>query len=313
MQWISRFVATVLALFLAVTAASARSTEHFARLRQEKSTHDRQFWRDIAKNNYAVPQGQPVFPLARELSGYLGSADSELRDDLAYAILDAWIVYQNRLSATELLSLLAGWEANLRRGIGETGADSVLQRSFSALCLAALAERDLQSPFLGEAHYRALLNDARAYLQEERDLRGFDPVKGWIHATAHTADLLGFLAANPLFTMEDQSRLLLAISARLSSAGQIFSYGEQDRLAFAVAAIVARQDFDAAGFHRWLSTVDETDRKLWKDSPPKDLLLKTFQNNNAMLQALAARLYGKPKTPAITAALDDVTQILRKR
>ena len=34
------------------------------------STHTRDFWREIAKNHYAVRVGQPVFPLMQELSGY---------------------------------------------------------------------------------------------------------------------------------------------------------------------------------------------------------------------------------------------------
>jgi len=160
--------------------------------------------------------------LVRELSGYLGSTDPELRDDLAYSILDAWIVYRNQLSATELNSLESDWEANLRAGIGETGTDSVFRRSFSALCLAALAERDLKSPFLGETGYRRLLDDSLSYLRQEQDLRGFDPAKGWIHSTAHTADLLAALAASPLFEVEDQARVLQAISERLSSASRFF-------------------------------------------------------------------------------------------
>jgi hypothetical protein len=42
-------------------------------------------------------------------------------------------------------------------------------------------------------------------------------------------------------------------------------------------------------------------------------LLKTYQNNSYLLQALAARLYAQPKSPAITGALEQVTQALRKR
>ena len=251
--------------------------------------------------------------MVRELSGYLGSPDPELRDDLAYSILDVWIVYRNQLSATELNSLESEWENNLRAGIGETGTDSVFRRSFSVLCLAALAERDLKSPFLGETGYRKLLDDSLIYLRQERDLRGFDPVKGWIHSTAHTADLLAALAANPLFKVEDQARVLQAISERLSSAKQIFSYGEQDRLAAAIVATVARKDFDSPGFQRWLASLDENDRKVWNESPPKDDLLRTFQNNNYMLQALAARLYAKPKTSAVNTVLDEVIGVLRKR
>jgi Protein of unknown function (DUF2785) len=284
-----------------------------AGLAPEKALHDREFWRAIAKSHYSVPQGQQVSALARELSGYLGSPDPELRDDLAYSILDAWIVHGNQFSGTELTSLKSEWEVNLQAGIGEAGTDSVFRRSFSALCLATLAERDLKSTFLNEADYHKLLDHALTYLQEERDLRGFDSVKGWIHTTAHTADLLAALAANPRFKIDDQRRMLHAISQRLSSARQIFSYGEQDRLAIAVSAIVSRKDFNSSGFQSWLTTLDETDRKVWKDSPPNGDLLKTFQNNSYLLQALAARLCAKPKTPEIGMALDQVTEILRKR
>jgi hypothetical protein len=243
----------------------------------------------------------------------LGSPDPQLRDDLAYSILDAWIVRKPQLSQEQLLSLLDEWESNLRLGIGESETDGVLRRSFSVLCLGTLAERDLKTPFLGESRYRSLLENALNYLRDERDLRGFDSAKGWIHATAHTADLLAVLAANPFFKVEDQRRVLQAIAERLASARLIFSYGEQDRLAGAIEAITTRKDFDAPAFHQWLSALDARDREVWKTSPPNDNHLKTFENNSYLLQSLAARLHAGPKTPATTATLDEVTKLLKER
>lgn len=139
---------------------------------QSISTHDRTFWRNIADNRYAVPEGESAFALARELSGYLGSTDPELRDDLAYSILDAWVVRRPRLPMQELLAFLDEWTANLEVPLGESGTDSVLKRSFSALCLASLADRELKTQFLGPARYHSLLYDAISYLSNERDLRG---------------------------------------------------------------------------------------------------------------------------------------------
>lgn len=306
MKWFTAFLATFLALF---------STQPIVRAAkpQAPATHDRAFWRNILKDNYRVPPGQQVFPLVQELSTYLGSPDPELRDDIAYSLIYAWIAYQKQLSPPELIMPLDEWQSNLRIGIGEKNTDTVLRRSFSALCLAVLAERDLKTPFLGTDRYRTLLDHAINYLQDEQDLRGFDPVKGWIHATAHTADLLQFLAKNPLFTVADQHRLLQGISRRLASANLIYTYGEQDRLAVAAIAVVSRPDFDAPYFQNWLSTLDATDRNVWKSTPPNNHLLKTLQNNNYLLESMAARLYAEPKSPAITSALDQITQILRKR
>jgi Protein of unknown function (DUF2785) len=280
---------------------------------QEKLVHSREFWRAIAKNVYVVPSGQAVFPLVRELSGALGSKDPELRDDLAYTILATWIVEQKQLSATELTSVLDEWQKNLLAGIGETVGDGVLKRSFSALCLAALAERDLKTPFLGEARYRTLLADALAYLKDERDLRGFDPAIGWIHATAHTADLLAALASNPFFKAEDQRRLLDALSERLSSAHEVFSYGEQNRLALAAATIVRRRDFDLEAFHQWLTALQASDERVWKNSPPHQELLQTFENDTYLLQGLAVRLCMEPASPGFANAQNLVMQVLRKR
>ena len=272
--------------------------------------HDREFWHAIIKNKFAPPEGQPITLLLAELNGMLGSTDPELRDELAYTIIDQWVRHQE-MPATNLNALADAWRLNLRFKIGESGTDSVFTRSFSALCLASLARRELQSPFLGPERYQALLNEALTYLKQEKDLRGFDAGKGWIHATAHTADLLAFLAGNSMLRKEDQARLLGAITQRLASAGQVFSYGEQDRLSLIAATIATRNDFDAAAFSRWLTEVS-ADERVWNDSPPHLELLATFENNSYMLQALAAHLSAS-ETPPLAEARKRLLEVLRRR
>jgi hypothetical protein len=273
--------------------------------------HDREFWRAVVKSKFAVPTGESVFPLIQELSSNLGSSDPEVRDDLAYTIIDQWIRHQE-LSAEQLNSLADGWRGNLRAGIGESGTDSVFKRSFSALCLASLARRELKTPFLGAERFQQLLQSALAELHDERDLRGFDPQKGWIHATAHTADLLTYLAANPLLKAQEQEVLLKAISERLSSAHEIFTYGEQGRLALIAGVIATRTDFDSAGFDRWLADLN-SDQKVWDASPPRLGLLQTFENNTYMLQALAAGLASEPSGSPAATARDSVVKLLQRR
>lgn len=107
----------LVAWFLMGCLAVSQQSESSADV-SSKAPHDREFWRAIAKNHYAVPEGQQVFPLLRELSGYVGLRDSELRDDLAYSITTVWIKRQKQISVDELDSLLDEWEANLRVGIG---------------------------------------------------------------------------------------------------------------------------------------------------------------------------------------------------
>jgi hypothetical protein len=280
---------------------------------QSTATHSREFWRSIVRNNCAVPEGESAFALARELSGLLGSPDPEMRDNLAYVILGTWIVEQGKFSQQELLSLLDEWRSNLKSGLGESGTDSVLKRSFSALCLAFLAEYDLKTPFLGASHYRALLADSLAYIKEERDIRGYDENKGWIHATAHTADLLRYLAGNALFTKDDQRAVLAAIAEKLSSVNEVYTQHEQGRLAKVVVAIVKRADFDGASFNAWIERLKEEDRAVWSKTPPALAALAKYQNRTYMLEALLANMSMESLSPAAAGARDAIIKVLRTR
>jgi hypothetical protein len=298
------------AIFLLLLCAAACPASGLA----QPAAHDVQFWRAIAKNHSSVPQGESAVALSRELSANLASPDPELRDDLAYSILYVWMVYKPQLTTDQLLPFLDEWQANFRAGIGESGTDTVLRRSFSALCLVAIAERDLKTPFIGEVRFHQLLDNTLSYLNDERDLRGFDPAKGWIHPTAHTADLLHTLAQNPLFNPKDQQRLLDAVALRLSTAPQVYAYGEQSRLAVAVSALVIRQDFQAEAFRSWLAALDEKDKLVWKDLPPNDARLKAFENHTYFLEALAARLSVDEKSSsAKSAVIAQLAEILKNR
>jgi len=278
----------------------------------QPAQHDRAFWLAIAQNHYAVPQNQSASALARELSQLLASPDPELRDDLAYSTLAHWIARPNILQPSDLQTLTDEWRANLKSGIGESGTNSVLKRSFSALCLSSIAEREVKAPFLGEARYHQLLADAITYIQAERDLRGYDAKLGWIHANAHTADLLQALAASPLLTKEEQSSILSALATRLSSAPQVYTQGEQDRMAAAVLAVIRRSDHDTISFESWLTKLQDEDKKVWANPLTPEALAR-YQNHTYFLQALTVRISLEPETPRIAGYKQSVLGILRTR
>jgi Protein of unknown function (DUF2785) len=279
---------------------------------QTSVQHDRAFWRAIAQQHYAVPNGESASVLAHELSWLLASPDSELRDDLAYSILAHWIARPNVLPPENLLLLEDEWRENLKSGIGEAATDSVLKRSFSALCLASIAEREAKQPFLGASRYRQLVADAAAYLQAERDLRGYDAKLGWIHATAHTADLLQALAGSPMLSSDEQATILSAIAARLASAPQVYIQGEQDRIAQAVLAVIRRPDFNAESFTTWLDQMANADQKVWADPLTPESLAR-YQNHTYMLQALSVHLALEPESTKIAEFKKRVLEVLRTR
>jgi hypothetical protein len=272
--------------------------------------HDRAFWQSIAKNHYSIPQGESADALAPELSALLGSPDPELRDDLAYSILAHWI-YRNDLSTAAMTSLTDEWTSNLQIGLGESGTNSVLKRSFSALCLSEMAKSQTRKPFLGSARYHALLAQAISYLQAERDLRGYDENLHWIHATAHTGDLLAVLAGSPMLTKEEAAAILRAIAARLSTAPQVYTQGEQDRLAAAVVAVVRRNDFERSAFEPWLAGIQLEDRDVWTATTLQSLA--RYQNHQYLLQALTVRLLLETPSQPFEAYRNEVLKLLAER
>ena len=276
-----------------------------------QAQHDKEFWRTVARQHATVPDHESPDALAHELSGMLASPEPELRDDLAYSILATWIYQGNILSSSTLLSLTDEWRANLKSGIGEVGTNSVLKRSFSALCLSEIAKRESKVPFLDADRYHKLVAEAITYLQSERDLRGYDLKLHWIHAAAHTADLLAALADSPQLTQEEASGILQAIRARLSTATEVFTQGEQDRLAVAVVSVIRRKDFDQADFDLWLTKLQEEDRDVWTSTTLESLA--RYQNHNYLLQALTVRMLLERESPRMNSYRQSVLNVLAKR
>lgn len=272
--------------------------------------HDRVFWRAIEKDQYAVPANESADALAPELSAMLASPDPELRDELAYSILAAWI-HRGAFTTPTLISLTDEWRGNLKSGIGETGTNSVLKRSFSALCLSEMAKREAKSLFMGEPRYHGLVSEAAAYLIAERDVRGYDASLHWIHAAAHTADLLAALADSPLLTNQEAAAILQAIDSRLATTTTVYTQGEQDRLAAAVVAVLRRKDFDSSTFAPWLSRLPEEDRNVWTNTTENELA--RFQNHNYLLQAMVARLALQPPSAEIEKYKSDTLKLLASR
>lgn len=266
----------------------------------QQPAHDRAYWTSIKSHNFEVPAGASAPALAGELSGLLGSTDPELRDDLAYSILNAWIVEKKVLGPADMRTLLSQWTANLKRSIGETGDNTVLLRSFSVLSLSMIAERNGTDPFLTPTEHAALLDTALAYLANERDLRGFDDRLGWIHSAAHTADLIKFLARSPDLAVAKQRAILDAFLNKMRDASVVFTFGEDERASRAISQLLIRSDFDLDGFKEWVT------RMAAPLVPPVTAAsLRSKQNRLNLLSKLGILLARQPTLPPLAAAARD--------
>lgn len=271
-----------------VTAQAARAA---APVTRAEAVRGKEFWQAIARNDYNPPAGESTAELSRSLSLLLASPDPELRDEIGYTTFAQWIYQKRLLSPADLRPLIADWLANLKDAVGTTGSDAVLRRSFSALVLSVVVARDNAAPFLEEAQFRSILEGALAYADAEKDLRGYDPEKGWMHSAAHTADLLKFLGRSRYLTIADQAAILNAAGRKMRTASLVFTFGEDERMARALLSLIARPDFDATAFRTWLA---DNKPAFPSDKRPTLAQLAAYQNLKNLLSKLEVLLVGLP-------------------
>ncbi|HYN40986.1 MAG TPA: DUF2785 domain-containing protein [Thermoanaerobaculia bacterium] len=283
-----RLAAGALSLLLALPAAAA------------SPAHDKAFWTSLAAKDFAVPEGESAAALALEAAELLSSPDPALRDGVGYEALARWIYSDGLVPATDLERLRLRLQAGLKKGLGETSGGSAYGRSFSAIGLSILAAADLKKPWLGQEAFDDLLAATTAYLGAEKDVRGFVAGAGWIHATAHTADVLKFLARNTKLTPIGQARIVETVASRLRTAGVVFTWGEDERLALALLSLTRRKDFDPRPFETWLADLSAENTALWRNGSAIDPV--AFVPVRAQKQALVhlAALLGREEAPPET-------------
>jgi hypothetical protein len=246
--------------------------------------HNAAFWKAIEEHNFAVPSHESAGALALEIADLAASTDPSLRDSCGYETLAAWIYRDNLLTGEQLEVLRAKLLPAMISHIGESENDTVFRRSFSALYMSILAAQDLRKPFLSAAAFKETLDTALQCYAEEKDLRGYVPVKGWAHATAHVADLLKFLARSPHLPAEDQKRIVSGVLQRCRTAHLVFTWGEDARMAAALLSVVDRKDFDASPFETWFQALITENKELWK-SPAIDA--NAYASERAQVNVLA--------------------------
>lgn len=257
----------------------------------QPESRTREQWIALAKSGFVVPAGDTAAILLVAMNPLLASPDPVLRDDVAYSAAAEWVVGKGLVMPDDLRRLITLWTANLDDGLGSTGDDRVLGRSFSALCLSLVAARDVATPFLAAPEVEALFARLLDYFARERDTRGFDQGRGWMHSVAHTADAFKFLARGRHWTLDHSARLLDAVGAKLGATDAVFVWGEPERLAAALHAAVRRPDADTAAFEAWTATFVAAHTALWANGPQVEpATFARVENAKQMLRALAVLL-----------------------
>lgn len=257
------------------------------------------YWKSVLQAGLDVPQDRPLGDITTELTRMLGDPDPELRDGTAYPLLATWIergVYDDLLAG-----LGDGMAAGLTVGLGESGTDSVLRRSFSVLVLAECIERDNRAHLLPGSKILDWGDRLATWYLRERDLRGFVPGKGWAHAIAHGADALAALARSRHLVGTELTVLLDVIADRILDNDVVYTAGEPDRIAFAVMAVLRRNMLPLSLVEPWLARIASGTKRRGA-AADRDPFLATG-NPQALLRALYLQLQLGSPAPDIRSDL----------
>lgn len=277
---------SVIVFVLGMTLAGVPS-----RAAAQVETRSRDAWIALARGGFTLPAGQRAVDLLVEMSALLASPDPVLRDEVAYSAAEKWILRDKAVGDPDVVRLTELWRANLADGLGTSGDARALSRSFSALSLSTATARHAASPVFTDAAALRLFEDLLDYLRRERDLRGFDVQLGWIHATAHTADALKFLARAATWRRANLPPLLEAVQTKIEMWEGVFAWGEAERLAAMLHAAVRRSDADLAALTPWLDRWTREHEALWAKGPHVDpARYARVENAKQVLRALHALL-----------------------
>ncbi|NEA35599.1 DUF2785 domain-containing protein [Streptomyces sp. SID13031] len=191
-------------------------------------------WARVRADGFAVPGDRPLDDLVAELSAMLRSPDPQVRDTQAYSTLATWIG-DGQLGRDEL------------RALGDEMVDRLADPEIQARTFAPLILDSIISQGVFEPSWVPPFE--RWYVAEE-DLRGFDAKLGWLHAVAHGSDLLGALAR--VQAVEPVQMLRLGIGRLLTPTEYVLRDFEDDRLGFALAIALIRQDLSEEDATSWL-------------------------------------------------------------
>ncbi|WP_183094473.1 DUF2785 domain-containing protein [Nocardioides stalactiti] len=251
-------------------------------------------WRHVSAADFRVPADRRLSDLTAELTELLGTPESELRE-LALAVLCTWI---ERGVFDDLLPGLGdGMAAGLHTGLGERGTDSVFRRSFSALVVAEVIDRDTRRPRVNRAKVHEWGDRLATWFLTENDERGWVAPHGWAHAIAHGADALGALARSPHCGPGELLVVLDVIADRVTRTSEVvWRSGEDDRLAMAAIHVLRRGLVPDELVDVWLERIAQASRPRRDGTDQADVYRQTG-NAAAFLRALYLQLALGPAAP----------------
>ena len=263
-------------------------------------THEdlKQQLKQIKNNDYDISYIADVDGLIADMLKFIGHTDAELRDGLIYSTFSA-LVEKGAFSIAQMKHILFTClgEQYLFFGIGEKDTDSVFTRAFSSLPISvALWFNQNEDAFLTSQELIDIKATILRYISQEKDARGYVEGKGWAHAIAHIADVLGHLAEASetvdaddfCFGREGLLEILAAVKALVCNKDCVYTAEEDERLAVPVMDVIYREVLTNEEILSWIASFDMEDTG-WKFSSLPDSF-RQYVNCKSFMRSLYFKL-----------------------
>ncbi|HEM3666951.1 TPA: DUF2785 domain-containing protein [Streptococcus suis] len=186
----------------------------------------------------------------------IGHPDPAIRDELVYASF-CHIFLDGLITREQAQSLLQFSQETNPLSL----ENSTLKRSFTCLlyCLLLSVDSDSESiyhVFLNDEDRELLFQEALDYLTIENDWSGFDEKLGWIHTAAHGADFLLATSCHEQFPNDKTEEVWQAIVTCLKKQKQVFSAGEEIRLAQIPVYLLLNEKVTSQELTEWMNELD---------------------------------------------------------
>ncbi|WML46368.1 DUF2785 domain-containing protein [Neobacillus sp. PS3-40] len=239
----------------------------------------------------------------------IGSIDPELRDTLIFNTYGKLIV-EDYLTDNQMEHIIEVCRKNLFLGIEERESDLVFTRSFSALVIGLILQKDRQRPFLPEEIVLKTIEGSIKYLNLEKDVRGYVEGKGWAHSIAHGADLLAEAVRHPSFNNGLFFECLEVIKLCLfkeTTTKTPFVDDEEERLIFVLEALIGK-GITQNELGNWILEVSDTLQDLKRKEGYSLNFFWKKSNVITFLRGLYFRLLHKGEYSELRKSITDILQ-----
>ncbi|MET3729330.1 hypothetical protein ABID52_002911 [Fictibacillus halophilus] len=171
---------------------------------------------------------------------HIGSPNSDLRE-MVYRSFYMSIIHDQLDYETVKKLLDYSLKHLLFKGIGESGTDSVFTRAFTTILIAVIIHKDIEVDFLPKETLIEVKNEIKKYIELERDVRGYVPVKGWAHSIAHVADTCDELIKSEKIAEVEYFSIVEVLLKKYCRTPTGFLHGEDERVVTAVLAMLKKE------------------------------------------------------------------------